>query len=102
MNTTWYSCARLSGWAESAWTEKWNAVVPLSMSALNVVRSEPSDGWAMSSVRRKPFCAFAALPPGTKTDELSIVTEMTLSGAGQRGVDAVTEASRMVVYCVGD
>jgi hypothetical protein len=63
-------------------TEKWNAVWPLSISALNAVRSPVLLGCAMSSLRRKPFCG-APVPPGTKIDVLSMDTRNDWSCAAE-------------------
>lgn len=65
MNTIWYSCLGFRGCRSSLKIEKWNTVVPVS--------SKLRSPCAMISVRRKPYCEFAGSPPGTKTDELSIL-----------------------------
>ena len=55
-------------------TEKWNAVVPLSICVISTSCC-PSTA-AMRSVRRNPFCG---TPPATKIELLSIDTTTTCS-----------------------
>ena len=68
--------------------EKWNALVFTCETAVRFPMLEFFQ--AISSVLRKPYCALSGLPPGIKTEllsiEIAITSSVFLDGLFQSGV----------------